>query len=106
MHLERLGHKVETAANGQIALDMYTKNNYDLIFMDIQMPEMDGIESTKRIREFEQDINQAEPIKIIALTANAMKGDKEACIDAGMNEYMSKPFKPEELKRMLNTIFE
>ncbi|NPD46231.1 MULTISPECIES: hybrid sensor histidine kinase/response regulator [unclassified Lentimicrobium] len=105
MHLERLGHKVETAANGQIALDMYTKNNYDLIFMDIQMPEMDGIESTKRIREFEEDIKQAEPIKIIALTANAMKGDKEACLDAGMNDYMSKPFKPEELKRMLNTIF-
>lgn len=106
MHLERLGHKVETAANGKIALEMYTKNDYDLIFMDIQMPEMDGIESTQRIREFEKDIKQAEPIKIIALTANAMKGDKEACLEAGMNEYMSKPFKPEELKRMLNTIFQ
>lgn len=105
MHLERLGHKVETAANGKIALEMYTKNNYDLVFMDIQMPEMDGIESTQRIREFEKDINEAEPIKIIALTANAMKGDKEACLEAGMNEYMSKPFKPEELKRVLNTIF-
>ncbi len=106
MHLERFGHKVETAANGKIALDMFTKNNYDLIFMDIQMPEMDGIESTKRIREFENDVAAKEPIKIIALTANAMKGDKEACLDAGMNEYMSKPFKPDELKRVLNNIFE
>lgn len=106
MHLERLGHKVETAINGKIALDMYTKNNYDLIFMDVQMPEMDGIESTKKIREFEKDVKTKNPIIIIALTANAMKGDKEACLEAGMNEYMSKPFKPEELKRILISILE
>lgn len=104
MHLEKLGHKVETAANGKIAFEMYTKHDYDLIFMDIQMPEMDGIESTKRIREFENDIKDPNPIIIIALTANAMKGDKEACLDAGMNEYMSKPFKPEELKRVLSSL--
>ena len=106
MHLEKLGHKVETANNGRIALEMYTKNDYDLIFMDVQMPEMDGIESTKRIREFEKDIKTEKPITIIALTANAMKGDKEACINAGMNEYMSKPFKPEELKAILIPILE
>jgi len=104
MHLKKLGHIVETANNGKIALEMYTKNDYDLIFMDIQMPEMDGIESTKRIREFEQEISEEKPIIIIALTANAMKGDKEACINAGMNEYMSKPFKPAELKRVLDEI--
>ena len=104
MHLNKLGHTVETAINGKIALEMFTKNEYDLIFMDIQMPEMDGIEATKRIREFEKDINASKPIIIIALTANAMKGDKEACIAAGMNEYMSKPFKPVELKRVLSTM--
>jgi CheY-like chemotaxis protein len=104
MHLKKLGHTVETADNGKIALEMYTKNAYDLIFMDIQMPEMDGIESTRRIREFESEIGEKNPITIIALTANAMKGDKEECINAGMNEYMSKPFKPAELKRVLSEI--
>ncbi len=106
MHLKKLGHIVETADNGQIALEMFTKNHYDLIFMDIQMPEMDGIESTKLIREFEKEIKVKKPITIIALTANAMKGDKENCLRAGMNEYMSKPFKPNELQRILANIFD
>ena len=106
MHIEKLGHIVETADNGKIAFDMFSKNDYDLIFMDVQMPEMDGIEATKRIREFEKDVMTKRPIMIIALTANAMKGDKEKCLDAGMNEYMSKPFKPEELKQVLLNILE
>jgi len=101
MHLEKLGHVVECASNGKIAFEMYTKNDYDLIFMDIQMPEMDGIQATKRIREFENDIQLKNPIRIIALTANAMKGDKESCLAAGMNNYMSKPFKPVELIQIL-----
>lgn len=105
LHLEKLGHTVETAANGKIALEMFTKNNYDLIFMDIQMPIMDGIESSKKIREFEKDIETKTPIPIIALTANAMKGDKEECMSAGMNDYMSKPFKPEALQKILAHIF-
>ena len=104
MHLKKLGHQIETADNGKIALEMYTKNNYDLIFMDIQMPVMDGIEATHRIREFEKEINETNPIIIIALTANAMKGDKESCLEAGMNEYMSKPFKPSELAKVLSGI--
>lgn len=101
MHLEKLGHIVECANNGKIAFEMYTKNDYDLIFMDIQMPEMDGIQATKRIREFENDIQLKNPVRIIALTANAMKGDKEACLAAGMNNYMSKPFKPAELSQIM-----
>lgn len=101
MHLEKLGHVVECAINGKIAFEMYTKNDYDLIFMDIQMPEMDGIQATRLIREFEKDIQLKNPIRIIALTANAMKGDKEACIAAGMNDYMSKPFKPAELSEIM-----
>ena len=105
MHLEKLGHSVECANNGKIAFEMYTKNDYDLIFMDIQMPEMDGIQATKLIREFESDIQLTTPIKIIALTANAMKGDKEACLTAGMNNYMSKPFKPAELSQVLKESF-
>lgn len=105
MHLEKLGHTVECAINGKVAFEMYTKNDYDLIFMDIQMPEMDGIQATKRIREFESDIQLKNPIRIIALTANAMKGDKEACIAAGMNNYMSKPFKPAELSQIMQESF-
>lgn len=105
MHLEKLGHIVECADNGKIAYEMYVKNDYDLIFMDIQMPEMDGIEATKRIREFEHDLQLKNPILIIALTANAMKGDKEACIAAGMNNYMSKPFNPSELSLILKESF-
>jgi signal transduction histidine kinase/CheY-like chemotaxis protein len=106
MHLEKLGHHVECAINGKIAFEMYTKSDYDLIFMDIQMPEMDGIQATKRIREFERDIQLKNPIQIIALTANAMKGDKEACLNAGMNNYMSKPFKPAELNQILQESFQ
>jgi len=105
MHLEKLGHIVECAPNGKVCYEMYTKNDYDLIFMDIQMPEMDGLEATKRIREFENDIQLKNPIRIIALTANAMKGDKEDCLAAGMNNYMSKPFKPAELSRIMEDIF-
>jgi signal transduction histidine kinase/ActR/RegA family two-component response regulator len=105
MHLEKLGHHVECAANGKIAFEMYTKNDYDLIFMDIQMPEMDGIQATKRIREFEKDIQLKNPIRIVALTANAMKGDKEDCLAAGMNNYMSKPFKPAELHQIMEENF-
>jgi CheY-like chemotaxis protein len=75
------------AGNGAQALDELTKTTYDLIFMDVQMPEMDGLEATKNIRQnFEK-----QPI-IIAMTANAMVEDKEACINAGMNDYISKPF--------------
>ncbi|MBU2650199.1 MAG: response regulator [Bacteroidetes bacterium] len=95
--LNREGHKVEIAKNGQEAIERYSVNHYDLVLMDVQMPEVDGFEATRQIREIEKRNNNTTPIPIIALTANAMKGDREKCLAAGMNAYLSKPFTPSEL---------
>ena len=85
IYLEKMGLEVDIAENGQFALDMAIKGNYKIVFMDMQMPEMDGCEATERLRKAGYDR------PIIALTANAMKGDKEKCIDAGCDDYLSKP---------------
>ncbi|MDY6973615.1 MAG: response regulator, partial [Thermodesulfobacteriota bacterium] len=96
--LERMGYdRVEIAADGLEAVKAVKENGpYDIILMDIQMPNMDGLEATKKIREMETDRTS-----IIALTANAMKGDREACLYAGMDDYLAKPFKREELQRLI-----
>jgi PAS domain S-box-containing protein len=86
--LSKAGHRVDIAANGLEALDAVGSRPYDLILMDVQMPEMDGIEATKRIRALP---GPARNLPIIAMTANAMKGDRERLLDAGMNDYVSKP---------------
>jgi PAS domain S-box-containing protein len=96
--LELFGYHVDLAENGQQAFDMMQKNSYDLILMDVMMPDVDGIEATRRIRN-ELDEN-LQPI-IIAVTANALKGDKELCIAAGMNDYISKPINTQELRDLL-----
>jgi CheY-like chemotaxis protein/HPt (histidine-containing phosphotransfer) domain-containing protein len=85
---------VDEASGGLQALKFVRKTDYDLIFMDCQMPEMDGFEAAARIREVEDFANQ---VKIIAVTADAMKGARERCIDAGMNDYISKPVDIEKL---------
>jgi signal transduction histidine kinase/CheY-like chemotaxis protein/ligand-binding sensor domain-containing protein len=90
--LIKLGYTPDIAENGVRVLDMLKSANYDLIFMDVQMPEMDGYEATRRIRSQQQ----YDPI-IIAMTANAMQGDKEMCLNAGMDDYISKPIKLEDL---------
>lgn len=97
--LEKLGYKAELAKNGLEVLLLLEKRKYDLILMDLQMPELDGLEATRSIRS--QDKIHPQPI-IIAMTANAMQGDKEMCLDAGMNDYISKPFKQATLKQMLD----
>ncbi len=96
--LDEMAYKAEIAENGQQALDALRKKPYDVIFMDMQMPEMDGLEATRRIRaEFPAD---RQPI-IIAMTANAMEGDKQDCLNAGMNDYISKPVMPEAIEAAL-----
>jgi signal transduction histidine kinase/CheY-like chemotaxis protein len=97
--LEKRGHNVVVAANGREALAALEKESYDLVFMDIQMPDMDGIEATAAIREKEKRSGKHQPV--IALTAHAMKGDQERCLDAGMDDYLSKPIRPQELDDML-----
>jgi CheY-like chemotaxis protein len=99
--LEKAGYCVEVANNGKEALGKYTTSplRFDLIFMDIQMPEMDGLESTRAIRKFETALKAGAEIKahipIVAMTANAIKGDREICLEAGMDDYVAKPIQRE-----------
>ncbi|HAX91646.1 MAG TPA: hypothetical protein DCY07_05495 [Rhodospirillaceae bacterium] len=88
---------VSTATNGAEAVELVAKNQYDIVFMDCQMPVLDGFEATQKIREQKAD---KRPI-IIALTADAMVGDREKCLNAGMDDYLCKPFKPEQIALML-----
>ena len=98
--LERMGFDVHVAENGAAALEMLNREHYDLIFMDCQMPVLDGYQATRRIRETEQRTT-GRRIPIVAMTAHAMSGDREQCIRAGMDDYVSKPFRTEELKSIL-----
>ncbi len=98
--LEKMGHSVVTAANGREAVEMIAEGGYDAVLMDINMPEMDGIEATKVIRARERRASR-ETVPIIAMTAYAMKGDREKCLEAGMDGYISKPFKSEELQNII-----
>lgn len=93
--LEKMGHAVSVAANGKIAVEYQENEMFDLILMDVQMPEMDGLEATKAIREREKGTNSHIPI--LAMTAYAMKEDKERCVEAGMDGYLSKPIDAQEL---------
>jgi len=100
--LKKLGCTVDVVANGLEALDALPLVKYDLIFMDCQMPEMDGYEATRIIRKREQDREHPchwnAPVHLIAMTANAMQGDREKCLAAGMDDYISKPMRLTELR--------
>ncbi|HEX5388281.1 MAG TPA: ATP-binding protein [Burkholderiaceae bacterium] len=99
--LQRWGHQVSLAQNGQEALDaVATGGHFDLLLMDMQMPVMGGIEATRRIRELEAHRGWR-PLPIIAMTANAMSGDRDECLAAGMNDYISKPMRQAELSEKL-----
>ncbi|NRA40115.1 MAG: response regulator [Planctomycetes bacterium] len=98
--LKIFGCTADKAHNGIEAVDLFKSGKYDVILMDCQMPEMDGYEATRKIREIELE-EKREHIHIIALTANAMSGDRERCLGAGMDEFLSKPFKKDQLFRML-----
>ena len=93
--LEQRGHSVVLAEDGQIAVDLHEKQSFDAILMDVQMPSLDGYDASKIIREREEQTGQHIPI--IAMTANAMKGDRETCLEAGMDDYVSKPVRSAEL---------
>ncbi len=89
--LQNLGCRVQTVENGALAVQRVQQEPFDLVLMDCQMPEMDGFEATRRIRAWEQGQAAAAPLTIVALTANALSGDREACLAAGMTDYMAKP---------------
>ncbi len=100
--LQKEAHTVAVAANGKIALELLTQQIFDLVLMDVQMPEMDGIEATRVIRENEKATGQH--INIIALTAHAMSGDRERCVAAGMDGYASKPIRIDELRQEIERL--
>ncbi len=98
--LEKEGCKVDISANGVQGFEKYQQNQYDVVLMDIQMPVMDGLEATKKIREFEKSKTDRHSF-IIALSANALKEDREKAMASGMDGFLAKPFKPEELFQLL-----
>ena len=100
--LEKRGHTVSLARNGWEALALLEQRPFDIVLMDVMMPEMDGFEATRRIREKEKASGAHFPI--IALTAHAMRGDKEQCLAAGMDGYVSKPINMEELFSVIENV--
>ncbi|MEO7717578.1 MAG: ATP-binding protein [Capsulimonas sp.] len=97
--LEKWGYRADAVTDGRAAVDAWTRGSYDVLLMDVQMPEMDGLQATRVIRHLESLTEGRTPI--IAMTANAMEGDRELCLDAGMDDYLSKPIKPAQLQGML-----
>lgn len=100
--VRKLGHLLDIAPNGKIGVDFYQNKSYDLILMDIQMPEMNGIEATLAIRKLEAEEGKGAHIPIIAVTAFAMEQDKRNCMEAGMDDFLAKPYKPFELEQKIN----
>ena len=95
------GHSVEIAENGRQALGLLEEQDFDVVLMDVQMPEMDGFQATAEIRKLDDPKKARLPI--IAMTAHALKGDQERCLAAGMDCYLSKPIKGEELIELVET---
>jgi signal transduction histidine kinase/CheY-like chemotaxis protein len=101
--LEKWGHRATLAADGQVALDALEERRFDVVLMDVQMPVMGGIEATREIRR--REAAQGKPRRpIIAMTANAMQGDREACLEAGMDDYIAKPIKSADLAKLLDSL--
>lgn len=98
--LTNFGFTVTIAENGAVAVSEYQSGDYDLILMDIQMPEMDGFEATAQIRQYDRD-NGRSPITIIAMTANDKDEDRQKCLAAGMDDYLAKPVRKKILQDML-----
>jgi CheY-like chemotaxis protein len=100
--LDRLGYKADVANNGVEGVEAAQAQSYDLVLMDVQMPEMDGFTASREIRRLLPDHDQP---KIIALTANALQGDRELCIEAGMDDYLTKPVKLHDMEEVIRRQF-
>jgi CheY-like chemotaxis protein len=98
--LDEFGYTYMVATNGQEALQMLKTHVFDLVLMDVQMPGIDGFEATHFIREWEKEQN-GRKLPVIGMTAHALAGDRERCLSAGMDDYIAKPFHPDELKSKL-----
>ena len=102
--INKLGHTVTVANNGREAIEKVAVEKFDIVFMDVQMPEMDGITATGKIRESEESTGRHVPI--VAMTAHAMKGDRDRCIAAGMDDYISKPIRRKGVQEVIERVFE
>ena len=100
--LKTFGHQITSVSNGKKALEAVKKHNFDIVLMDCRMPEMDGYDAARAIRQWEEQHGQAR-IPIAALTANALQGDRQACLDAGMDDYLSKPFTKVQLGTVIDS---
>src|SRR5205807_7075524 len=100
--LEKQGHTIAIANNGREAIAAWEREPFDLILMDVQMPEIDGLMATIAIRQREASVGGRTPI--LAMTAHAMKGDRERCLEAGMDSYVSKPIRSDELFAAINAL--
>lgn len=100
--LRKRGHQVQVAQNGREAFEMYQKQNFDIVLMDVQMPEMDGFEATAAIRNWE--VKTAKRTPILALTAHAMAGDREICLERGMDGYITKPIQSDQLEEGMQSL--
>ena len=100
--LTKRGHEVDVVGNGVDAVKAVKSRAYDLVLMDIQMPELDGLEATRQIRAWER--RHGGHVPIVAMTAHAMKGDREKCLRAGMDEYLSKPVRGPQLFEMIQRV--
>ena len=103
--LQQMGYRPDIAANGRQALEKIDAQHYDLVFMDVMMPEMDGLEATREIRARQHQAaanpNYQPPMVVVAMTASAMQGDRDKCLEAGMDDYLAKPVRPEEVRTLL-----
>jgi CheY-like chemotaxis protein len=95
--LQRESHLVKVVASGAQAVKAFVESSYDVVLMDVQMPEMTGLEATARIRQLESEAGRGAHVPILAMTAHAMTGDRERCLESGMDGYIAKPIRREEL---------
>jgi CheY-like chemotaxis protein len=102
--LQKRGHEMTVVGSGKAALEAIASSHFDLVLMDVQMPEMDGTEATAEIRR--QEVETGGHLPVIALTAHAMKGDRELFLDAGMDDYISKPIKASELDAVIRKLLD
>lgn len=99
--LRKFDQTIELAENGLIAVEKFRSDQFDLVLMDLHMPELDGFQATRMIREIEEQENRPSRVKIYAMTASAIHDERDNCIEAGMDGYLSKPFKNHEVMEIL-----